>query len=54
MKAHLGIAENRDGSLARKFGSQELIDGSAGAFIIQGSRDARDASVSVEFHAVLL
>ena len=31
MKAHFGIAENRDGSpgLARKSGSQEIIDGSA-------------------------
>ena len=56
MKAHFGIAENRDGSpgLARKSGSQEMIDGSAGAFIIRGSRDARDASVSVESQSAVL
>ena len=56
MKAHFGIAENRDGSpgLARKSGSQEIIDGSAGAFIIRGSRDARDASVSVESQGAVL
>ena len=34
--------------------SQEIIDGSAGAFIIRGSRDARDASVSVESQGAVL
>ena len=50
MKTHFGIGEDRDrgSSFAREQVLQKVIDGSAGAFIIRSSRDARDATVSVE------
>ena len=50
MKLHLRIAQNcyRRPGLARELVSQEMIDRRAGFFIFRGSRDARDASVSVK------